>query len=272
MRLLSYNSTGLFSLTDYPPNIYIPPYAILSHTWSAEEVTYNDLKQRIGQHKIGYEKIRFCGQQARRDGLQHFWVDTCCIDKSSSAELTESINSMFRWYRNAAKCYAYLEDVLSPTTVQDGNRHNNQDPVLLQLRQSRWFTRGWTLQELIAPETVDFYSREGIALGNKESLEWLICDITGIPARALRGGSLSHFTTSERMVWAERRRTTVPEDKAYALLGIFETHMPLIYGEGEERALRRLWEEITKDQKGRLNHLLLSTRSYQATDVCRESA
>ncbi|KAK5637702.1 hypothetical protein RRF57_013417 [Xylaria bambusicola] len=231
MHLLSYNSTGLFSLTDYPQGSNIPPYAILSHTWGAEEVTYNDLKQGIGQHKIGYEKIRFCDQQARLDGLQYFWVDTCCIDKSSSAELAKSIN------------------VSSLTTVQDSDRHNNQHPVLLQLRRSRWFTRGWTLQELIAPETVDFYSREGIALGSKESLMPLICDITGIPARALRGDPLSHFTTSERMAWAERRRTTEPEDKAYSLLGIFETHMSLIYGEGEKRALKRLREKITKDQK-----------------------
>ncbi|KAK5634646.1 hypothetical protein RRF57_010359 [Xylaria bambusicola] len=237
MHLLSYNSTGLFSLTDYPQGSNIPPYAILSHTWGAEEVTYNDLKQGIGQHKIGL------------DGLQYFWVDTCCIDKSSSAELAKSINNMFRWYCNAAKCYAYFEDVLSLTTIQNSDRHNNQHPVLLQLRRSRWFTRGWTLQELIAPETVDFYLREGIAFGSKESLMPLICDITGIPARALRGDLLSHFTTSERMAWAERRRTIEPEDKAYSLLGIFETHMSLIHGEGEKRALRRLREKITKDQK-----------------------
>ncbi|KAJ8105930.1 hypothetical protein ONZ43_g7233 [Nemania bipapillata] len=248
MRLLSNDNTGLLCLTDYPPGTNIPPYAILSHTWGSEEVTYKDLEQRIGQHKIGYEKIRFCGEHARRDGLRHFWVDTCCIDKSSSAELTESINSMFRWYRNATKCYAYLEDVLSPT-IQDGDRHDNP-PWKRQFAQSRWFTRGWTLQELIAPKTIDFYSQEGTRLGDKESLEPLIRDITGIPAQALRGGPLSHFTTSERRAWAEGRKTTVPEDKAYSMLGIFETHMPLIYGEGEERALKRLQEEIVKDQKG----------------------
>ncbi|KAI0402570.1 kinesin light chain [Xylaria palmicola] len=243
MRLLARSdNTGLYSLTYYPPGTSIPPYAILSHTWGPEEVTYKDLEQGTGQHKTAYKKIRFCGEQATRHGLRHFWVDTCCIDKSSSAELTESINSMFRWYRDAAKCYAYLEDV-SSSTMQDGDPH-------IQLKQSRWFTRGWTLQELIAPKTVDFYSREGTALGNKESLEQLICGTTGIPAQALRGCPLSHFTTSERMAWAETRKTTVPEDKAYSMLGIFETQMPLIYGEGEERALKRLREEIIKDQKG----------------------
>ncbi|KAJ8126610.1 hypothetical protein O1611_g7025 [Lasiodiplodia mahajangana] len=196
MRLLTYNNTGSFSLIDYPSGTNLPPYAILSHTWGPEEVTYRDIEQGVGQDKKGYEKIRFCGEQARRDGLQHFWVDTCCIDKSSSAELTESINSMFRWYRDAAKCYAYLEDV-SIQTTQDSDRHNEH--LRLQFKQSRWFTRGWTLQELIAPKTVDFYSREGTKTGDKESLESLICDLTGIPAQALRGEPLSHFTTSERM-------------------------------------------------------------------------
>ncbi|KAI0100515.1 kinesin light chain [Nemania sp. FL0031] len=248
MRLLTCSSTGLFSLTDYPSGTNIPPYAILSHTWGPEEVTYKDLEQGIGQHKIGYEKIRFCGEQASRDGLHHFWVDTCCIDKSSSAELTESINSMFRWYRDATKCYVYLEDVLIPTT-QGSDQHNNEH-WRLQFKRSRWFTRGWTLQELVAPKTVDFYVREGTKVGDKESLESLICDATGIPALALRRWPLSHFTTPERMTWADRRKTTVPEDKAYSILGIFEIHMALIYGEGEESALKRLREEINRAQKG----------------------
>ncbi|KAF2966551.1 hypothetical protein GQX73_g7028 [Xylaria multiplex] len=248
MRLLSYNNTGSFSLTDYPRDTDIPSYAILSHTWGLEEVTYKDLEQGIGQRKIGYKKIRFCGERARRDGLRYFWVDTCCIDKSSSAELEKSIRSMFLWYRNATKCYAYLEDVSRPAT-QDSDRHDNPH-WKLQFEQSRWFTRGWTLQELIAPKTVDFYSQEETRLGDKESLEQIICDITNIPARALRGVPLSHFTTSERMAWAKGRQTTIPEDKAYSMLGIFETHMHLMYGEGEESAQKRLQEEIAKDQKG----------------------
>ncbi|KAI1123810.1 hypothetical protein F5Y10DRAFT_45733 [Nemania abortiva] len=248
MRLLSYDETGSLSLTNYSSGTNIPPYAILSHTWGSEEVTYKELERGIDRHKRGYEKIRFCGKQARRDGLRHFWVDTCCIDKSSSAELTESINSMFRWYRDANKCYVYLEDVSSPT-MQDYDRYNDED-WRLQFEKSRWFTRGWTLQELIAPKTVDFYSWDGVRLGNRESLEPLICGITGIPVQALRGSSLSRFTTSERLAWAEGRKTTVPEDKAYSMLGIFGIHMPLIYGEGRKRALKRLDEEILKDQKG----------------------
>lgn len=248
MRLLTRNDAGSFSFADYPTSSTIPPYAILSHTWGLEEVLYQDLEEGTGLRKSGYRKIRFCGNQAERDGLRYFWVDTCCIDRSSSAELTTSINSMFRWYSNATKCYAYLEDVRSPTT-RDSDQQNDQHWRLL-FKRSRWFTRGWTLQELIAPKTVEFFSQEGTALGDRESLEPLLCTITGIPAQALRGGPLSHFPTAERMSWAERRETTEPEDRAYSLLGIFDVQMPLIYSEGEQNALRRLREEITKAQKG----------------------
>jgi hypothetical protein len=250
MRLLTCDDTGLFSLTDYPPGTDIPPYAILSHTWGPEEVIYEDITHGTGQHKSGYHKIHFCAEQAERDGLRHFWVDTCCINKSSSAELTESINSMFRWYRDAAKCYVYLTDV--PKRAFSNSSQHNDQRWISQFRKSRWFKRGWTLQELIAPVQVQFFSQEGAYLGSKESLERLICDITCIPAQALRGEPLSHFTIPERMAWAERRETTVPEDKAYSMLGIFEIHMPLIYGEGKERASKRLREEIFKDQKGKL--------------------
>ncbi|KAI1317244.1 hypothetical protein F5Y16DRAFT_392874 [Xylariaceae sp. FL0255] len=247
MRLLTRKDSHSFSLTDYPAGSVIPPYAILSHTWGTDEITYEDLKHGTGLRKSGYQKLRFCGAQAERDGFRHFWVDTCCIDKSSSAELTESINSMFRWYGSAAKCYVYLDDVCCPATG-DGDQSQHQQ-IRQQLRESRWFTRGWTLQELIAPKTVEFFSKEGAFLGDKESLEQPLCDITGIPARALRGDPLPSFTVAERMAWVERRETTRPEDRAYSLLGIFHVQMPLIYGEGEQNASRRLREEITKSQK-----------------------
>jgi hypothetical protein len=115
MRLLELKNHSEFSLTkDLIDNI--PPYAILSHTWGAdtEEVSFKDLISGTGESKSGYEKIRFCGEQARCDGLQYFWVDTCCIDKSNNNELSEAINSMFRWYCNAATCYVYLSDVSRP--------------------------------------------------------------------------------------------------------------------------------------------------------------
>ena len=245
MRLLKLESCGEFSLTnDLIHNV--PPYAILSHTWGAgtDEVTFKDLIDGTGKRKAGYDKIRFCGEQARSDGLQHFWVDTCCIDKSNSAELSEAINSMFRWYSGASKCYIYLSDVLKP--VFNADDEFNQPPWESAFRKSRWFTRGWTLQELIAPPSAEFFSKNWEQLGNKTSLERYVHEITGIPVKALEKCPLSDFSITERMSWAERRQTTREEDKAYSLLGIFDVSMPLIYGEGREKALRRLREEIDK--------------------------
>jgi hypothetical protein len=202
-----------------------------------------------GKSKTGYNKIRFCGEQARRDGLQYFWVDTCCIDKSNSAELSEAINSMFYWYRDAAQCYVYLSDV-STSPPHTGNK-SSQLPWELEYRESRWFTRGWTLQELIAPAVVEFFSKDREKLGSKESLERLIADITGIPVKAFQGIHLADFSITERMSWVERRETTRGEDKAYSMLGIFDVHMPLIYGERGDKALKRLREEIDKASKGK---------------------
>jgi hypothetical protein len=259
MRLLELKSGGESSLTrDLIDNI--PPYAILSHTWGAdtEEVSFGDLLSGTGKVKFGYGKIRFCEEQARRDGLQYCWVDTCCIDKSNNNELSEAINSMFRWYRNAAKCYVYLSDVSGHAS----NAKFNQPFWEPAFRKSRWFTRGWTLQELTAPISVEFFSKEGELLGNKISLERNIHEITGIPIKVLRGAALSNFSTAERLLWAEKRETTRKEDKAYSLLGIFDVHMPLIYGEGRDSALRRLREEINKASKGKLVLTFFSKNRY----------
>jgi Heterokaryon incompatibility protein (HET) len=253
MRLLKRNlNTGEFSLTQNLVNDdMIPRYAILSHTWGAdtEEVSFKDMMDNTGAGKLGYDKIRFCGEQAGRDDLQYFWIDTCCIDKSSSTELQEAINSMFRWYRNAAKCYVYLADVSRPAS--DSDSKPGQLPWESSFRESRWFTRGWTLQELVAPALVEFFSKEGKKLGNRRSLERHIHEVTGIPIKALRGSSLSDFSIAERMLWVANRETTRKEDKAYSLLGIFDVYMPLIYGEGTEKALKRLREEIDKASKGK---------------------
>jgi Heterokaryon incompatibility protein (HET) len=245
MRLLQFKSPSEFSLTnDLIKNV--PPYAILSHTWGADtdEVTFRDLIDNTGKSKAGYDKIRFCGEQARRDGLQYFWVDTCCIDKSSSAELTEAINSMFRWYQKAAKCYVYLSDL----SIHDYGKtdHFSQSAPL---RKSKWFTRGWTLQELIAPPSVEFFSLEGRRLGDKRSMEKEVHEITEIAVQALRGDPLSDFSVTDRMSWAAKRETTREEDKAYCLLGIFDIYMPLIYGEGKN-AFIRLHEAIKKSSEG----------------------
>jgi hypothetical protein len=173
-----------------------------------------------------------------------FWVDTCCIDKRNNTELGTAINSMFCWYQRAAKCYVFLLDVVLPQNVPD--------PQLYRMtwtesfRRSRWFTRGWTLQELIAPTSVEFFSKERMRLGDKISLEQEICEIANLPIEALRGQSLAEFSIEERMSWVARRKTTIKEDKAYCLFGIFGVFMPLIYGEGEEHAYKRLIEEIQK--------------------------
>ena len=176
MRHLELKNHGEFNLTKDINNI--PPYAILSHTWGADtdEVTFRDLIDGIGKSKAGYDKIRFCGEHARRDGLRYFWVDTCCIDESNSTELSEAINSMFRWYRSAAKCYTYLSDV--PRPAFDADDKFNQLPWERAFRKSRWFTRGWTLQELVAPVSAEFFSKDWEQLGNKTSLERYIHEIT----------------------------------------------------------------------------------------------
>jgi hypothetical protein len=149
-----------------PTSSEVPAYAILSHTWGEEEVIYQDLKKGKDKsknvNKVGWRKIQFCANQAVVDGLEYFWVDTCCIDKKNAVELGTAINSMFRWYQNAARCYVYLSDVSKPGTGLDDQRAWEE-----AFRKSRWFTRGWTLQELIAPRLVDFFSSEGRRLGSK---------------------------------------------------------------------------------------------------------
>ena len=245
MRLLLRSDTGEFSLTkDLVGDDTIPPYAILSHTWGADadEVTFEDLTNGTGKNKPGYEKIRFCGEQARQDDLQYFWIDTCCINKANYTELSQAINSMFRWYHDATRCYVYLPDVSSPAL--DTNEEFNPRPWESNFRKSRWFERGWTLQELLAPISVEFFSRGGQRLGDKRSLKQQIREITGIADSALQGATLSQFTVDERLSWIERRQTKLEEDKAYSLLGIFDVSMPLIYGEGREKAFKRLREEI----------------------------
>jgi hypothetical protein len=248
MRLLERKSDGEFSLTEFLDDD-LPPYAILSHRWGkpTQEVTFGDIIDGTGKSKAGYGKIQFCEKQARYDGITYFWVDTCCINKADFTELSEAINSMFRWYRKATKCYVFMPDVSKSTGDETDNLSGSTWKSAFQ--KSEWFTRGWTLQELIAPTSVEFFSLDGDRLGDKLSMEQQIHDITGIAIRALQGESLSTFSFDERMSWAENRSTTRNEDKAYSLLGIFDVYMPLIYGEGEGKAIVRLQEEINKPRK-----------------------
>ncbi|KAF1365695.1 HET-domain-containing protein [Lizonia empirigonia] len=248
MRLLHIASDGRLSWTDDLADAQIPHYAILSHTWEGQEVAYKDLQNHKdiqdvdAKLKGGYQKIFFCAEQARRDGLDHFWVDTCCIDKANNTELSKAINCMFRWYQNAKKCYVFLSDVENDTLEGDGES---------AFRQSRWFNRGWTLQELLAPHSVEFFSKDGARLGDKESLKHLIHEITGIPVETLSGSDLSEYDVAKRFSWAANRQMTEEEDGAYCLFGIFGVHLPLIYGEGKEDALERLRSAAILRHKGR---------------------
>jgi hypothetical protein len=252
MRLLRfYEKRREFELSKDLEDDEVPQYAILSHTWGQdeEEVTFKDLKECAGHHKSGYRKLDFCAEQARRDGITYFWVDTCCVDKANNVELNTAITSMFRWYQRAAKCYVYLSDV--PRTPTDAPS-SDTTTWRSDFRNCRWLSRGWTLQELLAPETVEFYDKMGMKVGDKMSLERDICDISGIPAEALRGRLLSTFSIEERFSWQRRRTTKKPEDQAYSLLGICGVSMIPNYGEGGDVAMSRLQRMIEDVSKGML--------------------
>jgi len=213
-----------------------PNYVILSHTWykSQDEVTYQQMCAGPDTSKPGYHKIRECARVARDNGYEYLWVDTCCIDKSSSAELSEAINSMYFWYSEAVVCYAYLSDV------------HQVDSSAIPIEESKWFTRGWTLQELLAPKEVVFYTSDWKILGSKSTLKSQIHEITKIPFGALEGTPLSYFSVAQRMSWASKRVTTRIEDIAYSLMGIFDVNMPLLYGE-REKAFQRLQHHILQN-------------------------
>lgn len=240
MRLLTVSGNDELSLVERVGS-EIEPYAILSHTWGADsdEISYRDFTDGRYQSKKGFLKLQFCRSRIALDDLSFFWVDTCCIDKSSSAELTEAINSMYRWYQGAARCYVFLSDVTITTHLRSDAR-----ALRKALRSSRWFRRGWTLQELIAPRFVDFFDSNGLHLGDKHSLFQDIHEVTKLPFDAVRGRFLDDFSVDVRLSWAEGRETKREEDAAYSLLGIFDIYMPLIYGEGRQRAFRRLLKEL----------------------------
>ncbi|KAE9365604.1 HET-domain-containing protein [Stipitochalara longipes BDJ] len=212
-----------------------PRYAILSHTWGEEEVSFQELQAGNASEKKGIKKIKKCCEIATEDGFDFVWIDTCCIDKTSSAELSEAINSMYRWYRHAEVCYAFLLDVPSD---KDPHPHNSA------FRNSRWFTRGWTLQELIAPSHLQFLGGDWKDIGTKLSLQEVVSGITKIQIGALIGNqTLADFSVAQKMSWASNRVTTREEDIAYCLMGMFDINMPMLYGEGT-KAFMRLQEQI----------------------------
>jgi hypothetical protein len=239
----------------------IPTYAILSHTWGDDEVTYEHVRaptafeRRLLSHDSeatyenvrdqnvreckAYSKVVGAMRQAASDGHEYIWIDTCCIDKSSSAELSEAINSMYAWYQKAEVCYAVLDGVPCPDAAN----------FEAEFKASRWFTRGWTLQELLAPKQVVFFGRPltgpWIMLGDRKSLCGLISTSTAIAEEDLVDSAVycQSCTVAQKMSWASKRETTREEDIAYSLMGLFSVNMPLLYGEGA-RAFMRLQEEI----------------------------
>ncbi|KAI8671451.1 HET domain-containing protein [Fusarium keratoplasticum] len=217
-----------------------PMFATL-YPWDTDEVLYKDLLDPSTKPtaKTGWPKVAGACNLAMHLGYEWIWIDTCCIDKSSSAELPEAVNSMFRWYQEADICIAYLADI----------RHMDPRPVkyVTYMRDSNWFTRGWTLQELLAPRVVEFYSGDWKHLGSRNNISLDLERITGINAAYLSGRKrVTEASVSERMSWASRRQTTRVEDMAYCLLGIFNINMPLIYGE-REKAFKRLQHAIIRE-------------------------
>ena len=236
MRLIETSSLTLHEFFDDE----IPKYGILSHTWGKEEVSFQAFTSLQARSLAGYVKIQRCCELAAKDDLDYVWVDTCCIDKSSSAELSEAINSMYRWYQNAERCYVYLFDMEDSRTWL---KRRDGDEDFQPLSSCRWFGRGWTLQELLAPNSIDFYDQGWNFLGSKATDEDLLALATGIRPEHL--WSPSSASVAQRMSWAAHRDTTRIEDKAYCLLGIFDVNMPLLYGEGK-KAFVRLQEEILR--------------------------
>ena len=227
MRLLHTFTLKLHEFYD----AQIPSYVIISHTWGNEEVTLQDLEKEESKSRAEYAKITGCCALARSSGWEWLWIDTCCIDKTSSADLSEAINSMYRWYRNSQICYAYLTDCfLQSDGISDAD-----------FCQSRWFTRGWTLQELLAPRTVIFYDRDWREIGTKSSLAPQISRVTGISSQDMNDPRRANIAA--KMSWASKRQTSRVEDMAYCLLGIFDLTMPLLYGEGNN-AFKRLQHVI----------------------------
>lgn len=264
MRLVN---TETLQLTEETELKNAPPYAILSHTWNSNEVLFAEMsvegddgahnrngdarsQQATNTKYLGWAKIKGACRQARRDQMDYIWIDTCCINKLSSAVENEEINSMYRYYQQAQICYAYLAGL--PPSGKDAY-------FPAAFGGHRWFTRGWTLQELIAPRRIDFFTDRRLPDGSADAEDWVflgdkakfgdvLAGTTGIDMDILTHARPVHsVSVAKRMSWATRRETKRPEDRAYSLIGLFDVSMPAIYGEGAERAFVRLQEEIMKE-------------------------
>ncbi|OAQ69766.1 HET domain-containing protein [Pochonia chlamydosporia 170] len=253
MRLINTKTYQLFEEDELlKGGTSFPRYVILSHTWLPStnshpaEVTYEDMRtsstvplQRRSKES-GWSKLQNYCQRARADGFEWAWMDTCCIDKSNAAETQQAINAMFRWYRNAYLCYAYLVDFELPPTA-------NAQAFDEESCGSVWFTRGWTLQELLAPREVVFLNRNWESLGTRGDLSDRLFAVTGIGYENLtrfEPRDLTRASIAAKLSWASQRQTTYEEDEVYCLFGIFGVSLALMYGEGREAAFRRFQEEL----------------------------
>ncbi|KAI6035620.1 hypothetical protein F5J12DRAFT_794704 [Pisolithus orientalis] len=224
----------------------VTDYSILSHRWIYnDEVDYKEMTKLAKMEnrdeirgRSGYQKIMKSCQRAKDDGLEWLWVDTCCIDKRNSTELSEALNSMFRWYQNSKRCYAYLHDVNDFPVTPDPERFAASEGW------PEWFSRGWTLQELIAPTDLQFFNKDWELIGEKRNLASTLEKITRVPSQVLADGLTSYCpSVAQVMSWAANRRTTRVEDRAYSLAGLLDVNMPMLYGEGK-RAFLRLQQEV----------------------------
>lgn len=239
-----------------------------------DEVLFDDITAgEAWNQKSGATKVHESCKTAKTRGYGYIWIDTCCIDKSSSAELSEAINSMFRWYEMSDICFAYLADVAEDSITEN----STYEDFASTLASSKWFTRGWTLQELVAPKQVVFFNKHWEPIGDKFRHAPELSKITGIQILVLRRGHgsipprwkdhvsvsnkcicgcrspyisiraiLRSFSTAQKMCWASKRETTREEDTAYCLFGLFEINMPLLYGEGGPKAFFRLQKQIIR--------------------------
>ncbi|KAM0214176.1 hypothetical protein ACHAQI_003800 [Fusarium lateritium] len=258
MRLVNVGTMQLHYLPD--TDIVDIEYATLSHTWGPYEATYQEWHNAQARESYAAKKIRDACQVVKESmGLQWLWADTCCINKADKGEVNEAVNSMFSWYRSSNVCLAYLSDVPTANT-------NDNELLWSQVRGSRWFTRGWTLPELLAPPQLIFYAADWTILGRRDdSLAELISEITGIDQTYLsRRKDLQQASVGEKMSWMSNRKTTRVEDMAYCMLGILGIEMDVHYGQGK-RAMGRLQKRIEEKTSTKMDHL--SDSAIHKTDM-----
>ncbi|KAF2229657.1 hypothetical protein EV356DRAFT_510315 [Viridothelium virens] len=251
MRLLNVHSLQVEDFTKRPA----PQYVILSHRWVDNEPKFQDFEemhslqatttntQRLAALRNcnngnfgandGFAKVAWACKMVRerQHGVQYLWADTCCINKNNledPKETSRAINSMFDWYHNAVECYAYLGDTSGKNAM----------------RNSVWFKRGWTLQELLAPSRLQFFDQRWTDLGTRSDNIDAIWEATSIDQKYLNGDEqFRSACIATKMSWAANRTTALADDRAYCMLGLFGVHIEAPYGEGM-KAFLRLQEEL----------------------------